>query len=308
MQAAGQTIPLSRADVNLDCAVTTADTTLASKSLNKRCGQAGFLAAADVNQDGVVNNTDLTFIQRNIGKTVCAPTTPQPTIAASVSPAPNAAGWHRGDVVVSFACTNATTCPVVGHGHDRRRRAGRRAQATGPGGTATARVTLSIDKTPPTLSAVFPASVLPGQTFAVPVEAADANGVTRTSLYQGQTLLDDSTARPFIVERSVPQNVQVGTSDVLDVYAEDIAGNAGSLRRLVPIEVPDTIAPTVRLAVPPTAPPGAKIPLAIEAADETGPRARRRVGHRHQWHSDARESADRSVCVPARRDAPGRRR
>ena len=46
-----------------------------------------------------INNTDLTFIQRNIGKTVCATTTPQPTIAAPVSPAANTTGWHRGDVV-----------------------------------------------------------------------------------------------------------------------------------------------------------------------------------------------------------------
>ena len=51
---------------------------------------------------------------------------------------------------------------------------------------------------------MWPASVLPGQSFVVPVEAADANGVTRTSLYRGQTLLDDSTARPFVLDRTVP--------------------------------------------------------------------------------------------------------
>jgi hypothetical protein len=270
-RAGAQALPASRADVNRDCSVTAADVSLVQASVGRRCGESGFDANADANLDCQVNNTDLTFVVRNVGRQVCTtppPPPPVPTIVATVSPAANTAGWHRSDVSVSFTCTNVATCPAPvtvtteGAGQVIAR------SAIGAGGTVSAQVTLNIDKTAPRLSATWPASVLPGQSITVPVEASDANGVVRTSLYQGTTLLDEASARPFALERTVPQNAQVGTPDVLEVYAQDVAGNTAALRRLVPIQVPDETSPDVRLSVPPTAPPGASIPLAVAASDD----------------------------------------
>ncbi len=268
--AAGQTLPLSRADVDADCRVTSADVAIVRGALSRRCGQTGFVASADVNQDCRIDNTDLTFVVRNLGRTVCTEPPPAPTIVASVTPAPNGAGWHRDDVTVSFTCTNVTACPApvvvttegVGQVIER--------TAAGPGGTVSARVTVNLDKTPPRVAAQPPPSALPGQRLEIAVDATDANGVVRASLYSGTQLVDESLARPFVLARTVPQNAPIGTADSLDVYVEDPAGNAGSLRTSITIDVPDTVPPDVRLIVPPTVPPGAQVPVTVAASDDRG--------------------------------------
>src|ERR1700754_3053552 len=67
-------IPITKADVDGDCLVTTTDVTIVRANL----GLAAPLpnAAADVNSDGRVNTTDLNFVMRNVGKVVCSANTP----------------------------------------------------------------------------------------------------------------------------------------------------------------------------------------------------------------------------------------
>ncbi|RPI02924.1 MAG: DUF946 domain-containing protein, partial [Zetaproteobacteria bacterium] len=83
-----------------------------------------------------------------------------PTIVAILSPPPNAAGWNRTDVTVSFRCTDAASgiasCPgpvvVSDEG------AGQVVEGTAVdrvGHTSTARVTVNLDKTPPDLEVSF---------------------------------------------------------------------------------------------------------------------------------------------------------
>src|SRR4029078_10505750 len=94
--------------------VNTPDLDLIRASINKTRGQAGFNANADVNFDGRVDNADLLLVSRNIGKKYPAtPPPPAPTIVATAAPAANANGWNTTDVVVSFVCTNATSCPTL---------------------------------------------------------------------------------------------------------------------------------------------------------------------------------------------------
>ena len=104
--------PVTRADVNRDCTVTSADAALVQAALGKRTGQPGYSANADVNSDGVINAVDLAFVNRNLNARVCSTPPPAaPTIVATVTPAANANGWHNTNVTLTFACTNATTCP-----------------------------------------------------------------------------------------------------------------------------------------------------------------------------------------------------
>ena len=86
-----------------------------------------------------------------------------PVIAASATPAPNAAGWNRGDVVVSFACADSlsgvVTCPapITASAEG----AGQQIGGTvtdRAGNTAIAAVSLSIDRTPPTVTIASPAA------------------------------------------------------------------------------------------------------------------------------------------------------
>jgi hypothetical protein len=79
-----------------------------------------------------------------------------PTITATVTPPPNAAGWHRGDVRVAFTCADGfgiASCPepVVVTTEGARQIVTR--QATDRAGNiATASVTLNIDRTAPTIA------------------------------------------------------------------------------------------------------------------------------------------------------------
>lgn len=81
-----------------------------------------------------------------------------PTIAAAITPAPNSAGWNNSNVTVSFTCSDATSgvasCPspvivssegagevITGTAFDR------------AGNSASQSVTISLDKTPPSITA-----------------------------------------------------------------------------------------------------------------------------------------------------------
>src|SRR5262249_31418860 len=89
--------------------------------------------------------------------TVNGPTPPH--IVATASPAPNANGWNNSNVTVTFTCSAGTnpvqTCPspvVVSAEGPNQVIAGTATDSTGL--TATASVSVSLDKTPPTITAV----------------------------------------------------------------------------------------------------------------------------------------------------------
>jgi hypothetical protein len=97
-----------------------------------------------------VGHSATTSVTINLDKTA-------PTIAARLSSAPNAAGWHAAEVNVSFECGDAlsgvescTAPSLVGEGADQ--------VVTGTavdraGNTAAASATLNVDTTPPVISA-----------------------------------------------------------------------------------------------------------------------------------------------------------
>src|SRR5262249_17024014 len=80
-----------------------------------------------------------------------------PTITASVSPAPNPNGWHRGNVTVRFTCADAQSgiafCPgAVFVTTEGAQQVIERTARDRAGNTATARVTLNIDKHKPAIA------------------------------------------------------------------------------------------------------------------------------------------------------------
>src|SRR5258707_3826224 len=86
-----------------------------------------------------------------------------PTIQATVSPAPNAAGWNNSNVTVTFTCADATSgvanCPspitVTTEGANQTV-SGTAVAAAGT--TASPSLATSLDKTPPTISITSPAN------------------------------------------------------------------------------------------------------------------------------------------------------
>lgn len=270
LPARAQALPPERADVNHDCAVTQADLTLVIASYNKRAGQPGFNPDADVDRDGAVTLTDRTFVQRAIGTPLtCTPPVPPPQIAASVSPAANANGWHRGDVTVSFTCQQATTCPPpITLATEGANQIVERTVSNSAGATATARVTINLDRTPPALAVTLPSTGAPGGSAPLAVAATDLSGVAEIIVRSGSALLGTLTTAPY--QLTIPFPAQAGASRTLDIVATDRAGNAASVVRTLQAQAPDTTLPIVSIAVVQKAAPGAVVPVTVRASDPGG--------------------------------------
>jgi Tol biopolymer transport system component len=150
-----------------------------------------------------------------------------PTIQASVSAAPNSAGWNNTDVTVAFVCADATsavTCPnsrtVTSEGANQ--------VITGTatdaaGNSASASVTLSIDKTPPNVSIASP---------------ANGAALASSSVAVTGTVSDGLSGVATVVCDAAPGTVQNGTfscsvtltpgPNTITVQAIDVAGNFAS--------------------------------------------------------------------------------
>jgi hypothetical protein len=95
----------------------------------------------------------------NVLTITVAATVSKPTITAVASPLPNSAGWNKSDVTVTFSCSDATSgisfCPppvtVSTEGANQVVSGTARNNA---GGTATASITIKLDRTPPVVKAV----------------------------------------------------------------------------------------------------------------------------------------------------------
>lgn len=148
-----------------------------------------------------------------------------PTITASVSPAANAAGWHRGPVTVTFTCSDATSgiasCPdpviVSTDGAD---------QVIGgiavdnAHNKADAQVTINLDSNAPSLNVVTAGGATNAATARITGRVFDENALA--SITVGGTTLP-ATQGDFSV------NVPLGDgASTVAIAATDIAGNVSS--------------------------------------------------------------------------------
>ncbi|HEX7019740.1 MAG TPA: PKD domain-containing protein, partial [Gemmatimonadaceae bacterium] len=149
-----------------------------------------------------------------------------PLISAAASPAANAAGWNRTDVVVSFTCSDAisgiASCPapvavsaegarqvITGEAIDR---AGNRAQAS---------VTLNIDKTAPALAPVLS-------------PAPNGAGWNNTDVTVSFACTD---ALSGIAICTAPRQLSTeGANQAVPGEAVDLAGNAASVSATVNLD------------------------------------------------------------------------
>jgi hypothetical protein len=161
-----------------------------------------------------------------------------PAITASVNPEPNGNGWHNTDVTVVFTCGDATSgiaaCPLpVTVSADGAGQVIGGTAVDRAGNTATASVTVNVDKTPPTL---------------VTVVGPEPNG---NGWHNGDATVGFACADATSGVASCPQPVVVseeGAGQVVGGAAVDRAGNAASASASVNL---DKTPPAVTVTWPP---------------------------------------------------------
>ena len=188
--------------------------------------------------------------------------TTAPTITATVTPAPNAAGWNNTAVTVTFTCSDpvsgVVSCPSsVGVSSNGANRVITRQASDRAGNSASASATVNVDRTAPTIGSVTvtPASIVTGQTFTVTAPFSDAvSGVAGAEAFIGADpgkgaatpiALSGSQATGQLVAPSVAGTYQVR------VRVRDAAGNwsaVSSKSIVVKAVTPPVVAPKLMVS------------------------------------------------------------
>src|SRR5579859_3575654 len=183
-----------------------------------------------------------------------------PTIRASVSPAPNAAGWNNSNVTVSFTCSDAISgvanCPapvtVTTEGANQTI-SGTATDAAG--NTASTSVTVSLDKTPPTLSITSPAN---GAT--VSSSSAAVTG-TVTDALSGVSTVTCNGAPAVVQSGSFNCSITLSAgANTITAKAFDVAGNTSSATENVTFS--NAAPPVINSFSPTSGPIGTQITVA----------------------------------------------
>ena len=155
-----------------------------------------------------------------------------PVITAVMSPAPNAQGWNRGDVTVTFTCTDGNSgiasCPAPmivstdGAGQQVRGIARDRA-----GNTASTSVVVNMDKTAPVVS-------------VLPLPAANANGWNNSNVTVSFTCSDAGAG-----VASCPDPVTLTTEGAQQVISREVTDKAGNTATATAVINIDKSVPTL---------------------------------------------------------------
>jgi Glucodextranase, domain B/Carboxypeptidase regulatory-like domain len=171
----------------------------------------------------IAGNTASASITVNIDKT-------PPSIAASISPAPNAAGWNKSNVAVSFACSDSSSgiavCPqpqtvssegagqvISGAATDR------------AGNTATASITVNLDKTPPKVNIASPSN---GSTISLSTVSIGLSGNQSDDLSGVAAVTCNGSPAAIVGSNFTCTVLLTQGPNSISVQATDVAGNTSS--------------------------------------------------------------------------------
>jgi Glucodextranase, domain B/Bacterial Ig-like domain/Bacterial Ig domain/Bacterial Ig-like domain (group 2) len=148
-----------------------------------------------------------------------------PTIKATVSPTPNAAGWNNTNATVTFTCSDAisgiASCPppqtVTTEGANQIISG---TATDNAGNKATTSITLNIDKTPPSLSITSPANGATVSTSAITVTGSVSDSLSGVSTVSCNGVAANLQSGSF----NCPLTLNIGANNI-SVQAADIAGN-----------------------------------------------------------------------------------
>jgi len=171
-----------------------------------------------------------------------------PVILATASPAANAQGWNNSDVTVTFACSDATSgvafcpAPVIVSAE------GANQVITGQavdkvGNTATASITLNIDKTPPVVAIASPPH---GSTISLSTISIGLNGTESDSLSGVSTLTCNGTPAAISGSNFTCTVLLTQGPNSISVQATDVAGNSSA----APLALTYLPAPKIALTSP----------------------------------------------------------
>ena len=162
-----------------------------------------------------------------------------PTITATLSSSPNAAGWHNSNVTVTFTCSDSgsgiATCPnpvtVTTEGNGQ--------VITGTaidkaGNTATTSVTINLDKTPPTLTCPLNTTVF----ATTPAGTPSTNPGIQTFL--GGFKVTDNLDKSPSATLNAPGFFLMGATPVT-YTGTDAAGNVSQCLRTVTVQNPPPV-------------------------------------------------------------------
>ncbi len=230
-----------------------------------------------------------------------------PSITAAITPAPNSKGWNNSDVTVSFTCAPGSnplascSSPVaVGAEGANQSICGKAVDSTGLSSTACA--TVSLDKTPPSITATQSPAVngsgwnntpvtvtfacsdnLSGVATCPPPQTVSTDGVHQVingtavdaagNSAAGQITLNIQQTPPSILQFSAPTQISPGQSGTAAVTAIDnLSGITAVVFQLNGATLATLTSPpyTVSFTAPTTANAGDTLTLTVSVADAAG--------------------------------------
>lgn len=129
-----------------------------------------------------------------------------------------------------------------------------------------------LDRTPPTISLVAPASGAPGSSVELTVLAEDDRGVREVRFLLGGELVATSFSPPYQAALVIPADAAPGALLELAVEALDAEGNVARAESQLRVVAAADVSPPTNVAVlpPARAPPGQTIRVTATAADDVG--------------------------------------